>query len=250
MVGFAETLIFSAVMGFSIYLSLPVILRGKRDARTSRLLVAIAIGILIFLMADVFSDVTPTLYSASSLYGYGSSPYYDSVFMVSLAVGFLALYYFENRSKASLTPTQLSLIIAIGIGLQNLTEGLVFGSLGVALGLTGATLVVLVGFTLQNVTEGFPIASPFLGTVGAKTDVLLGLFFIGGIPTVIGGAVGFYYSSTVFDVIFDGIAIGCILYVILPMLKNLFKESGGASQKVIYMGIFLGFVLGSLVNLI
>ena len=50
--------------------------------------------------------------------------------------------------------------------------------------------------------------------------------------------------------IFDGVAIGSILYVILPMLKNLFRESGGESQRAIYMGIFLGFVLGFLVNLV
>lgn len=250
MVNFTETLLFSAIMGFSIYLSLPVIFHRKKDEVTARLLVAIAIGILIFLMADVFSDVTPTLYSTNSFYGYGSSPFYDTTFMISLALGFLALYYFENRSKTSLTPTQLSLIIALGIGFQNLTEGLVFGTLGVTLGLTGVTLVVLVGFTFQNLTEGFPIASPFLGNVETKTNVLLGLFLVGGIPTVIGGAVGFYYSSTIFDVIFDGIAIGSILYVILPMFKNLLKESDGRSQRVIYMGIFLGFMFGSLVNLI
>ena len=250
MVNFAETLLFSAVMGFSIYLSLPVVLHRKRDKVTTRLLVAIAIGILIFLMADVFSDVTPTLYSTDSFYGYGSSLFYDPIFVISLAVGFLTLYYFENRSKASLTPTQLSLIIALGIGFQNLTEGLVFGSLGVTLGFTGVTLVVLVGFTFQNLTEGFPIVSPFLGEVETRSSVLLGLFFVGGVPTVVGGAVGFYCSSTIFDVIFDGIAMGSILYVILPMFKNLFKESGGESQRVIYIGIFLGFMFGSLVNLI
>jgi hypothetical protein len=42
MANFAETLLFSAIMGFSIYLSLPVILHRKRDEVTTRLLVAIA----------------------------------------------------------------------------------------------------------------------------------------------------------------------------------------------------------------
>ena len=250
MVSFAYMILFSGIMGFSIYLSLPVIFQKGRDARTTELLVAVAIGILVFLMADVFSDVSPILYSSGGYYGYGSSPYYDTVFIASLAVGFVALYLFESRSKTALNPKQHSLVIALGIGFQNLTEGLVFGSLGVAIGLTGATLVVLVGFTYQNVTEGFPIASPFLNRVEAKTSVLLGLFFVGGVPTVIGGAVGFFYSSTVFNLVFDGVAIGSILYVILPMLKNLFKGLEGRSGRAVYLGVFIGFLIGSLVNLI
>lgn len=250
MVAFADVLLFSGVMGFSIYFSLPIIFQRRRDARTTQLLVAVAIGILVFLMADVFSDVSPILYSTGSYYGYGSSPYYDTVFVASLATGFMALYLFESRSKTALSPTRLSLLIALGIGFQNLTEGLVFGSLGVAIGLTGATLVVLVGFTFQNVTEGFPIASPFLKKVEARTGVLLGLFFVGGVPTVIGGAVGFYFSSTVFNLVFDGIAIGSILYVILPMLKSLFREIEEGSKRAVYLGVFIGFLIGSLVNMI
>ena len=73
------------------------------------------------------------------------------------------LFIAENRSRAGLSTTQLALIIALGMGFQNLTEGLVFGALGATIGLTGTTLVVLVGFVFQNITEGFPIASPFLG---------------------------------------------------------------------------------------
>ena len=109
-------------MGFSIYVSLPVIFQRNRSQTTTRLLVAIAIGILIFLLADVFADVAT--YSGGTLRGYRSSFSYDVVLPVELAVGFLALYFFDNRSKTALTPTQLSLIIALGIGFQNLTEGL------------------------------------------------------------------------------------------------------------------------------
>ena len=187
------------------------------------------------------------------MYGYGADPLLSAVFAVALALGFFMLYYFENRAKAKkgLTPTMISLMIAMGIGLQNLTEGLVFGALSASVGLfSGVALVVLVGFTLQNITEGFPIAMPFLNADDKKLGVLLLLFLIGGIPTIIGGVAGYFYSSTVFNIFFDGLAIGAILYVILPMIKGILRDMDPMKQKVIYAGIFLGFFIGFLVNLI
>ncbi len=91
MLNFPETILFSAIMGLSIYVSLPLVLSKDMSQMKARLLNAVAIGILIFLMGDVFSDVTPFLYNGS-LYGYGSSIFYDAAFMVSLAAGFLVLY--------------------------------------------------------------------------------------------------------------------------------------------------------------
>lgn len=249
MVNFAETLLLSAVMGLSIYLSLPVVLSKSVGQRNTRLLNAVAIGILIFLIGDVFLDAAGSLYNGS-LYGYGSSPVYDVIFTVSMAAGFVVLLLAGHRGKMALTQTQLTLIIALGIGFQNLTEGLLFGALGVALGLTGATLVVLVGFILQNLTEGFPIASPFLGDTEGRAPLISGALLIGGLPTILGGAVGFYYNSTVFDLIFYGVAIGTMLYVILPMLRHLLKDSESSKLGIAYAGVFLGFVIGFLVNLL
>lgn len=251
MVDFIGTVIFSVIMGFSIYLSLPIVLRKKTGERTLRLLNAIAIGILIFLMCDVFSDAAPSLYANGSLYGYGANPVLSLLLGVGLAIGFFTLYYFENRSKEGLPPEKMSLMIAMGIGLQNLTEGLVFGALSVSVGLfSGVALVVLVGFTIQNITEGFPIASPFLNANDKKLGTMLLLFLVGGLPTVIGGIAGYYYSSATFNIFFDGLAIGAILYVILPMIKHQLRDIDHAKQRLIYAGIFLGFLLGYLVNLI
>lgn len=251
MSSFVGTVVFSVIMGFSIYLSLPLVLRRKTSERMTRLLNAIAIGILIFLMCDVFSDVAPSLYAGGSLAGYGADPYLSAVFAVALAIGFFMLYYFENRSPKGLTPVHMSLMIAIGMGLQNLTEGLVFGATSASLGLlSGVALVILIGFILQNITEGFPIAAPFLSHEDKKLGIMALLFLVGGLPTVIGGIVGFYYSSTAFNIFFDGLAIGAILYVILPMIKHQLKDMDHVRQKLIYAGIFVGFLLGFLVNLI
>lgn len=244
-----EIVVFSTIMGLSIFLSMPIVLRKGTGALKTKLLNAVAIGILIFLIGDIFSDVSPSLYNGS-YFGYGSSVPVDLAFGLSFAAGFLILYVMENRSKLGLTPTYLALVIALGMGFQNLTEGLVFGSLGVKLGLAGAALVVLVGFILQNVTEGFPIASPFLGRTEGKWLQMIFLFLIGGLPTIFGGAIGYFYNGTILDVAFDGLAIGAILYAILPMLRMLFRETDRLYLRVGYIGVFLGFLIGFLVNLI
>jgi zinc transporter, ZIP family len=82
LVAFAETVLLSAIMGFSIYLSLPLILAKNQGAMRANFLGAVAVGILIFLIGDVFVDAASVLYNGS-LYGYGSSPTYDFLFSVS-----------------------------------------------------------------------------------------------------------------------------------------------------------------------
>lgn len=248
MAGLVEVSIFSAVMGLSIYLSLPLVMSKTIRRDRTILLNAVAVGILVFLIGDVFSDVSSNLYNGS-LYGYGTSPSLDLIFTTSLALGFLLLLMLGERGRGGLSPTKLSLLIALGIGFQNLTEGLVFGSLGSLIGVTGITLVVLLGFTLQNATEGFPIASPFIAKADEKSlTLVVPLLLIGGLPTILGGVIGYYYNSTAFDTFFDGLAIGGILYVILPIFKTLFRETG--TNRTIYLGIFLGFILGFAVNLL
>lgn len=249
MLGFGGTLLFSAIMGLSIFLSLPLVLSKRTGEMRTKLFNAIAIGILLFLVGDVFSNVAAILYNGS-YFGYGSSLYYDVVFAVFLATGFLVLFYAENRSRTGLTSAQLSLIIALGIGFQNLTEGLLFGSLGVTLGLAGAAIVVLVGFIFQNATEGFPITSPFFGRLEKNTGVIVLLLLVGGIPAILGGAIGYYYNSDTFELVFDGLAIGAIVYVMLPMLKNAFSDMNYAKQRMVYVGVFIGFLTGFVVNLI
>ena len=162
MLNFEETLLLSAVMGLSIYLSLPIILRKNTGQIRIKLLNAVAIGILIFLIGDVFLDAAQSLYNGS-LYGYGSSPNNDLIFTVSMATGFSMLFFAGHRWKMTLTPTQLALLIALGIGFQNLTEGLLFGSLGVTIGLTGAALVGTSRVHISKLHRGLSNRITFLG---------------------------------------------------------------------------------------
>jgi len=248
-------------MGLSIFLSLPVVYSKRAQGRWAVGLNAAAIGILVFLLADVFSDVSPILYPN----GYVADLGYSVAFGVAFVVAFLALFFVDNLSSAPAAggdpatavdrgPQRTALIIALGIGLQNLTEGLVFGVNWTA-GALGILAVVFVGFFLQNVTEGFPITAPFLGTSRPALGLVSVYFLIGGLPTVIGGVVGYFDNSPNLDVFFDALAIGAILYAVLPMLKASFRpaetrEASIARQQLVYLGLLAGFVLGFLVNAI
>jgi len=263
---FALFMALTAVMGMSIFLSMPIVYSKRAQGRWATGLNAGAIGILIFLMADVFSDASPIIYPS----GYVASLTYSAAFGIAFLVAFFGLYFVDNLprdapstagvaatdapgSGGDTGPRRTALMIALGIGLQNLTEGLVFG-VNWTIGALGILAVVFVGFFLQNVTEGFPIASPFLGTNARRGGAMMaGLFLVGGLPTLIGGAIGYYWSNSLFLVIFDALAIGAIAYVILPMLRVAFrplatKDLSVARNKLVYLGVGLGFTLGFLVN--
>lgn len=246
----------TSVMGLSIFLSLPVVYSKRAQGRWAVGLNAAAIGILVFLLADIFSDVSPILYPS----GYVANAGYSVAFGVAFVVAFVGLYLVDNVPRSSAAareggPRVTSLIIALGIGLQNLTEGLVFG-VNWTVGTIGILAVVFVGFFLQNVTEGFPIASPFLGSHERKgVPMMVGLFLIGGLPTLIGGAIGFFWSNDLFLVVFDALAIGAIAYVVLPMLRVAFRplntpEAAARRNRLVYLGVMVGFALGFAVNAI
>ncbi|MGI0053717.1 MAG: ZIP family metal transporter [Thermoplasmata archaeon] len=253
----SDFLLFMALttaMGLSIFLSWPIVYSKRAQGRWAVALNAAAIGILLFLLADVFSDVSPILYPNGYVANLG-----DSVaFGVAFLIAFLGLFAVDNLPRASepaTGPQRTALIIALGIGLQNLTEGLVFGVNWTA-GALGILAVVFVGFFLQNVTEGFPIASPFLGTTAQRNaSRMAGLFLVGGLPTILGGAIGYSWSNNLFLVIFDALAIGAIGYVILPMLRGAFrsletKELARRRNQLVYLGVMVGFLLGFAVNAI
>jgi zinc transporter, ZIP family len=258
---------FTAAMGLSIFLSLPVVYSKRAQGRWATALNAAAIGILIFLLADVFSDVAGLLYPGGS---YIANPGYSIAFAIAFVVAFMGLYFVDNLPRTAPRgvgtdndveppanpdsgPRRTALIIALGIGLQNLTEGLVFGAQW-TLGALGLLAVVFVGFFLQNVTEGFPIASPFLGTNARRgVAMMVGLFLVGGLPTLLGGAIGYFWTNDLLLVIFDALAIGAIAYVILPMLRVAFrplatKELSVRRNQLVYVCVMIGFVLGFAVN--
>lgn len=243
------TIALSFVMGFSIFLSVPLIFHRKFSLRNLLLFNAMAIGILVFLLVDIYGDVA-TIFGNDTI----TSPIV-LVFLVAFIASFLFFIMPKGSRDPEENPKRTSVLAAIGIGMQNLTEGLVFGSAGAA-GLVPIYALSAIGFTLQNVTEGFPIAAPLLGSkVKMEKRFIFVAFLIGGIPTIVGAFIGLVFFSNIFIVFFDALACAAILYVVLVLFHvNIVRGRQDDRREMrhlmwlTYVGILVGFVVAYVVN--
>ena len=264
-INYWELLLLGSIAGFTIFLGLPLARLQNVSPKRKGFLNAIAIGILVFLIIDVFGhawnsagDVTKDTFA-------GKVPFVTGVTTVAalfggLAIGLLGLVLYESRymsgtkNAGSLTRRKgfsfqgdpaarterigssgsteidrgsrqteyergevllheetayrLAMMIAIGIGAHNFSEGLAIGQSYVS-GAIGLAIILIIGFGAHNATEGFGIAGPLTGLVkkpGVRFLVLAGL--VGGGPTFLGTVLGSLWTSTITSVFFLSVAGG------------------------------------------
>jgi ZIP family zinc transporter len=147
-----------------------------------------------------------------------------------------------RRTGAFRSPArQLALMVAIGIGLHNLGEGLAIGQSAARHAVTLA-LVLVIGFGLHNATEGFGVAGP-LAAAGERPPLrtLAGLGAIAGGPTFVGTVLGRIASSDAASVGFLALAAGSILYVVLQLVTVLARQG---HRELLLAGVVVGFLVG------
>ncbi len=130
----------------------------------------------------------------------------------------------------------LATLVAIGIGLHNLGEGLAVGS-SLALGELALGTFLIVGFMVHNVTEGLGIAAP-MAEDGARTGVgrLVALALIAGAPAVLGAWIGGFLTNDLLAVLFFAIAAGAALQVVVEVGRFVVRRAPG--------GLTSGYALG------
>ena len=202
---------------------------------------AFTIGLLLFLGLDAIEEAFEI-----------SNTHLASVFNGELLIAtvvilsFLGLYGIGNilikRSEFSKLSKGLaiSLMVAIGIGLHNLGEGLAVGA-AIAFGEVALSTFLIIGFAIHNTTEGLAIAAPLTRTKSV-IGKMVGFGLIAGIPAIFGTWIGGFSFSPFFTIIFLSIGAGAIFQVVWSIFKFM-KESDSFSSISIICGIASGLVV-------
>jgi zinc transporter, ZIP family len=151
--------------------------------------------------------------------------------LLGVALSFLGMTALAGRLTKGGTATglTLALLIAVGIGLHNLGEGLAIGA-SFAIGELQLGAFLIVGFMIHNVTEGLGIATPV-----AKTRVtvlaLAGLTLVAGAPAIFGAWIGGYTSSDVLGALFFAIAAGAAFQVVVEVGRYVARTAPGGLRS-------------------
>jgi zinc transporter, ZIP family len=268
-----QVALLGAVAGLTIFLGLPLGRLRSPMPKAKAFLNAAAIGILIFLLWDVLDNAWKPANSALGGHHYGTAAVDIAVMLGCLGAGLIGLVYFDRWIKrratavraarpegpgaavaapartARSTASQLSMLIAVGIGLHNFGEGLAIGSAAAA-GAISLALLLVIGFGAHNATEGFGIVAPLAAGAERPSWGRLGLLgLIGGGPTFLGTLVGQAVTNDVLSIAFLALAAGSILYVVIELLAvaraQALKE---ITTWAILLGLVLGFVTDAIVS--
>lgn len=267
----AQVLVLGALAGFTIFLGLPLGRVRNVSPKLKAFFSATATGILLFLLVEVLihavEPVEEALITAANEGG-SWSHFFElaTICIVGGVAGLMSLVYYSNwlgkqRAKSMLGPgaasaaefetrwtsglspaSWLALLIAIGIGLHNFSEGLAIGQ-SAAQDEVSLALLLIIGFGLHNATEGFGIVAPLSGAEGRPSWRFLALLgIIGGGPTFLGTLLGQAFVSEAVEIGFLALAAGSILYVVIELM-NVNRQLGYKTLVAwsLLFGLFLGF---------
>jgi hypothetical protein len=217
-----------------------------------RLVMAVTIGLLAFLAVDATLEGFELAGEGSQAFGGGA------LVLIGAAVAYLALTgvsaWLTTRRRAAAaggaSGATLALLVAVGIGLHNLGEGVAIGAAYTAGALAlGAFLVV--GFALHNTTEGLAIVAPVART-RPSPRLLVALGLVAGAPAVLGAWIGAAAFNSSLAAFLFGFGAGAITQVIVQLAPTLRDEEGRVLHPAAVSGILLGmatmFATGLLVS--
>lgn len=198
---------------------------------------SLTMGLLLFLGVDALAEALEvTERVASAFQGVG--------LVVLGLVGTPLLIEGVSRLKktAGSEAARVAFLVALGIGLHNLGEGLAVGTAYASGEIALGTTLVL-GFLLHNTTEGVGIVAPLAKErPGLWHLAILGA--VAGLPTILGAWIGGFSYSPVATVFFLAVGAGAVAQVVWALYKMLGRrEGGGLTAPLNAGGLLAGLVI-------
>jgi ZIP family zinc transporter len=212
---------------------------------------AFTVGLLAFLLVDTIaegielSQETPAALDGLGLFALGA---------LGAVVGLVALESAlasrrADRSAVGRSGLVLAYLVAAGIGLHNLGEGLAVGA-ALAAGEAALGTFLVVGFAVHNTTEGLAIVAP-LGSSEERPALwhFAALGALAGLPAVLGAWGGGFAFSPAPAALAFGVAAGAIAQVIWQIGRGMSRpdeRSRGFGAAGLVIGFLVMYVTGLL----
>jgi zinc transporter ZupT len=206
---------------------LPFVRRLSRE--WIRIVLAFTVGLLAFLAVDALLEGSEVAGEGAQAFG-GTALVIMGAMLAYIALAGVDGYIRRRRQRAEeggaggFQASYVPLLVAIGIGLHNLGEGLAIGS-AYAIGALALGAFLVIGFAIHNTTEGLAIVAP-IGSQPVSWPRLAGLGLIAGAPAILGtwiGAASFNASLTAFML---GLGVGAIVAVIQQLVPGVRDADG------------------------
>jgi len=208
-----------------------------------RALMALTVGLLGFLAIDATLEGVELAGEGSQAFG-GVALVFLGAAAAYLALTGVSAWLSQRRragAAAGASGPALAMLIAVGIGLHNLGEGLAIGTAYTTGALAlGAFLVV--GFALHNTTEGLAIVAPIAAS-RPSLGRLAALGLIAGAPAVLGAWIGASAFNNSVAAFLFGAGAGAIAQVIVQLAPSLRADDERGLQPRVVAGLLAGLAL-------
>jgi zinc transporter, ZIP family len=200
---------------------------------------SLTIGLLVFLGVDAVEEALETAAFVPGAYQ-GLALVVLGLLGTPLVIG--ALSEWRAGARGGRSPLYVSALIAFGIGLHNLGEGLAIGT-SYATGEIALGTFLVIGFLLHNTTEGLGIVTPLAGE-RPKLGTLVLLGALAGVPTVIGAWIGGFTYSPIWTTLFFAVGAGAIVVVVYELWRLFARRSPqGLLAPLNAAGVLVGMLI-------
>ncbi len=212
------------------------------ERRWIHFFLSLTVGLLVFLGIDALHEAVelheqvPEAFQGMGLIILG---------VLGAVFGLVALgRWLRSRPNAEGVSPKLwvAYMIALGIGLHNLGEGLAIGS-AYSVGAISLGAFLVIGFAIHNTTEGLGIVAP-IAQEGPALWHLLALGAVAGLPTIAGAWIGGFTYQPGLAVFFLALGAGAIFQVVWEIGKLIRRESeAGWTAPLNALGLVAGLVI-------